>query len=163
LIPRFVRGRERPDVVIAPSAGAPTPVSGDMRARMENSCGKITANAVNSIEGLSMRVRSVEGYLGKLLVLNLLLQLFDGIATYQGLQVGFREANPLLLRAFELLGPGLTLFLFKVKACGLLLLLHQTSPRRVGIPVMRFLAAVYCLFSLGPWLGKFVSLAVQLV
>jgi hypothetical protein len=109
-----------------------------------------------------MRVRPVDGYLGKLLLLNLLLQLFDGVATYQGLAVGFREANPLLVRAFLWLGPGSTLFTVKAAACGLLLLLHQTAPPRLGVPVMRFLAAVYCLFSLGPWLGKFVSLAVMM-
>src|SRR6185369_9225983 len=90
-----------PEIVATASAGARTPGGGRMRTRIENSCGKITADAINSSKRLvSMRVRSVEGYLGKLLVLNLLLQLFDGIATYQGLQVGFREANPLLLRAF---------------------------------------------------------------
>jgi len=109
-----------------------------------------------------MRLKSIEGHLGKLLLLNLLLQLFDGVATYQGLQVGFQEANPLLLRVFDWIGPGTTLFVVKAEACALLLLLHQTSPARVGVPVMRFLAAVYCLFSLGPWLGKFVSLAATL-
>lgn len=113
--------------------------------------------------GELMRIRSVDGHLGKLLLLNLMLQLFDGVATYQGLSVGFREANPLLVRAFLWVGPGSALLMVKAAACGLLLLLHQTSPPRIGVPVMRFLAAVYCLFSLGPWLGKFVSLAVQLV
>lgn len=110
-----------------------------------------------------MQIKSVDGHLGKLLVLNLLLQAFDGVATYQGLAVGFREANPLLVRAFLWVGPGATLLTVKVAACAILLMLHQTVPPRVGRPAMRFLAAVYCLFSLGPWLGKFVSLAVTLV
>ena len=110
-----------------------------------------------------MRNGSDDGHLGRLLLLNLVLQLFDGVATYQGLQVGFGEANPLLLSAFLWVGPGSTLFLVKVFACGLLLLLYQTAPATLGVPVMRFLAAVYCLFSLGPWLGKFASLAAQLL
>jgi hypothetical protein len=100
---------------------------------------------------------SVHAY--RLLVLNLALQLFDGVATYQGLRLGVREANPLLVGAFGLLGVGPTLLLFKAKACGLLVLLHRATPARVGVTVLRALAAVYCIFSLGPWLGKFASLA----
>ena len=42
--------------------------------------------------------------------------------------------------------------------CGLLVLLHRATPERVGVLVLRALAAVYCVLSLGPWLGKFVSL-----
>ena len=98
-----------------------------------------------------------------LLLLNLALQLFDGVATYQGLRLGFKEANPILLTAFGLIGVGPALLLFKAKACGLLVLLHRAAPRRIGVLVMRALAAVYCVFSLGPWLGKFASLAAGLV
>jgi len=103
--------------------------------------------------------RSVDTHLYHLLLLNLVLQLFDGVATYQGLRMGVREANPLLIAAFNLLGVGPALLLFKAKACGLLVLLHRATPARVGITVLRALAAVYCVLSLGPWLGKFVSLA----
>jgi hypothetical protein len=105
----------------------------------------------------------VDLHLYRLLLLNLALQLFDGVATYQGLRLGFREANPILLTAFGLIGVGPALLLFKAKACGLLVLLHRAAPRRVGVLVMRGLAAVYCVFSLGPWLGKFASLAAGLV
>jgi hypothetical protein len=101
----------------------------------------------------------VELQLYRLLLLNLALQLFDGVATYQGLRLGAREANPILVAAFGLLGVGPTLLLFKAKACGLLVLLHSAAPARVGITVMRALAAIYCVFSLGPWLGKFASMA----
>ena len=105
------------------------------------------------------QTRSVETQLYQLLVLNVALQLFDGVATYQGLRFGVREANPILVAAFNFLGVGPALLLFKAKACGLLVLLHRATPAPVGIVVLRALAAVYCLFSLGPWLGKFVSLA----
>jgi hypothetical protein len=101
----------------------------------------------------------VQDTLHRLLILNLALQLFDGVATYQGLRVGFREANPVLIAAFEVIGVGPALLLFKAKACGLLVLLHRATPAHVGVVVMRTLAAVYCVLSLGPWLGKFASLA----
>jgi hypothetical protein len=110
-----------------------------------------------------MQLKPVEGHLGDLLVLNLALQLFDGIATYQGMQVGFREGNPLLLALFAKIGVGPALLLFKAKACGLLLLVHQTAPARLGVRVLRLLAAVYCLLSLGPWLGMFLGLGLGLV
>ncbi len=102
---------------------------------------------------------SVDTHLYHLLLLNLVLQLFDGVATYQGLRLGVREANPLLIAAFNVLGVGPALLLFKAKACGLLVLLHRATPARVGVLVLRALAAVYCVLSLGPWLGKFVSIA----
>ena len=75
----------------------------------------------------------METHLYRLLILNLALQLFDGVATYQGLRLGFREANPLLLSAFDLIGVGPALLLFKAKACGLLVLLHRATPPRIGI------------------------------
>ena len=109
------------------------------------------------------QTRGVDLHLYRLLILNVALQLFDGVATYQGLRLGFKEANPLLLAAFGLLGVGPALLLFKAKACGLLVLLHRAAPRPIGVAVMRALAAIYCVFSLGPWLGKFASLAAGLV
>jgi hypothetical protein len=106
-----------------------------------------------------MHTQAVDTQLYRLLILNLALQMFDGVATYQGLRLGFHEANPILLFAFGLLGVGPALLLFKAKACGLLVLLHRATPARVGITVLRALAAIYCVLSLGPWLGKFASLA----
>ena len=54
----------------------------------------------------------------QLFLLNLCLQLFDGIATYEGLRWHWSEGNPLLLAAIPYLGVGTTLLLFKAKACG---------------------------------------------
>jgi hypothetical protein len=110
-----------------------------------------------------MQTQTVEMHLYRLLILNLALQLFDGVATYQGLRMGFREANPILIAAFDFLGVLPALLLFKAKACGLLVLLHRATPARVGITVLRALAAIYCVLSLGPWLGKFVSLAFTMM
>jgi hypothetical protein len=101
-------------------------------------------------------------HLHQLLVLNLVLQVFDGVATYQGLRVGFREANPLLVAAFQLVGVGPALLFFKAKACGLLLVLYSLTPAHVGIKVLRVLAAVYCVLSLVPWLGKFAYFATSI-
>ena len=114
-------------------------------------------------DGVAGHSQDMELHLYRLLLLNLALQMFDGVATYQGLRIGVREANPILVAAFGLLGVGPALLLFKAKACGLLVLLHSKAPKRVGVTVLRALAAVYCVFSLGPWLGKFASMAAGLM
>jgi hypothetical protein len=111
---------------------------------------------------LNLRHRSPEAHLRQLLGLNLVLQLFDGVATYQGLGVGWGEANPLLVAAFGMIGVGPALLFFKAKACGLLLLVHRFTPVPVGIKVLRLLAVVYCTFSLAPWLTKFMYLGFSL-
>jgi hypothetical protein len=103
-----------------------------------------------------------QAYLFQLLMLNLMLQAFDGIATYIGLQVGFQEANPLLLASFGVMGTGPALLLFKLKAAALLVVVYRLAPTAVGVTVLRFLAAVYCCLSLGPWLAKFLSLAATI-
>ena len=105
---------------------------------------------------------SAEAHLQRLLVLNIVLQVFDGVATYQGLRLGFEEANPVLVAAFNHLGVAASLLLFKLIACALLFLLHCTAPARVRLGIMRMLAAVYCVLSLGPWLAKFLSMAASL-
>ncbi len=98
-----------------------------------------------------------------LFVLNIALQLFDAVATYQGIRVGWKEANPILLNAFHLFGVGPTLLLFKAKACGLLFLLSRAKRHQLIIPVMAMLAGVYSVLSLGPWLAKFLLLFVRSV
>lgn len=98
-----------------------------------------------------------ERTLRELFALNVLLQLFDGFVTYQALQLGFDEGNPILRAAFVTLGTGPTLVLFKAKACGFLLLLRRTAPPAISAPAMRFVAIVYALGSLGPWLGSLLA------
>ena len=98
----------------------------------------------------------------QLFVVNTALQLFDGVATYQGVRVGFSEANPILAQAFNHIGVLPTLLLYKAYACCLLIVLFRVTPARLGIPVMQGLAAYYCVLSLGPWLGKLASIAAHL-
>ena len=90
-----------------------------------------------------------------LFVLNIALQLFDAVATYEGLRIGCKEGNPILVSAFASFGVIPALMLFKAKACGLLFLLSRYRRHQIVIPVLTFLATVYCAMSLGPWLLKF--------
>ena len=54
----------------------------------------------------------------QLFLLNLCLQIFDGVATYEGLHHHWSEGNPILLQWMPFIGTGATLLLFKAKACG---------------------------------------------
>ena len=90
-----------------------------------------------------------------LFVLNVALQLFDAVATYQGLRLGVREGNPILVAAFATFGIIPALLLFKAKACGFLFLLNRHHNHRIVAPTLSFLAGVYCVMSLVPWLAKF--------
>ncbi|MBI3786255.1 MAG: hypothetical protein HY270_22940 [Deltaproteobacteria bacterium] len=96
-----------------------------------------------------------------LFILNIALQIFDGVATYQGLRVGWREANPILLAAFAHFGVGPALMLFKANACGLLFLLHRHSHHYLVAPALYLLASVHCVMSLIPWSAKFLLLLVH--
>jgi len=98
-----------------------------------------------------------------LFVLNIALQMFDAVATYQGIRVGWQEANPILVNAFGYFGVGPTLLLFKAKACGLLFLLNRNATHRLVAPALSLLASVYCVMSLVPWLGKFLLLFARIV
>jgi hypothetical protein len=97
-----------------------------------------------------------------LFLLNIALQLFDGVATYAGMQMGVREANQLLCNAFAVLGVGPGLLLFKAFACGMLLLLYRNTGEEIGRPALTLLAVVYCACSLVPWSVKLISLALPL-
>lgn len=103
-----------------------------------------------------------ERSLRELFALNVLLQLFDGFVTYQALQLGFDEGNPILREAFVVLGTGPTLLLFKAKACALLFLLRRSIPGSFAMPAMRFVAIAYAIASLAPWLGSFLAFPLTL-
>jgi hypothetical protein len=96
-----------------------------------------------------------------LFVLNIALQIFDGVATYQGLRVGWREANPILVAAFAHFGIGPTLLLFKANACGLLFLLNRYRAHAMVGPALALLATLHVLLSLLPWSYKFLTLGLR--
>jgi hypothetical protein len=86
-----------------------------------------------------------------LVIVNLALQLFDGAATYAGLNAGFAEGNPLLVWAFEHLGTLQALCLFKFQACVCVLVLWSLRKNRLAAPALALSAAVYAACSLAPW------------
>jgi hypothetical protein len=92
--------------------------------------------------------------LADLFALNILLQIVDGILTYNALQLGFAEGNPLLAASFMTIGPLSTLCLFKAKACGLLLLVRRSASPAIGTWALQGTAVGYALLAIVPWIGK---------
>jgi len=92
-----------------------------------------------------------------LVVLNLVLQLFDGVATYVGMHAGFREANPLLNWAFGHIGTGTALLLFKLQACACLLLLWRLRGSSLAVPALGMSAVIYAVCSFAPWTAALAS------
>jgi hypothetical protein len=86
-----------------------------------------------------------------LVCINLGLQLFDGVATYIGLQAGVAEGNPLVAWGLTQLGPASGLALFKLQACACLLLLWKLRAHRFALPALVLSAVVYATCSLAPW------------
>lgn len=97
-----------------------------------------------------------------LFLLNIVLQLFDGVATYAGVQMGVREANQLLCNCFAMWGVGRSLILFKAFACSVLVLLYRKTGEEIGLLALTLLAVVYSVCSLLPWWAKLISLALPL-
>lgn len=106
--------------------------------------------------------RCTSPVLFSLLLLNLVLQLFDGVATYAGLHLGIQEGNPLLRDAFAFWGLGTGLLLIKGHACGLLLMLYRLASESLAVTALGMLAAVYSVCSLVPWLGTFALIIFKL-
>jgi len=96
--------------------------------------------------------------LHELFMLNVMLQVFDGVATYQGLQYHWAEGNPILISWMPFLGAGATLLLFKAKACGFLVVLRRLGNRAFVYESLVVLATIYGFFSFIPWLARLVSL-----
>jgi hypothetical protein len=85
-----------------------------------------------------------------LIILNLALQVFDGVATYVGWQ-RFGEANPLLRAGFDAWGAGVTLVMAKIVAVALILVLARAGrPALVGVG-LSFTLVAYAALSLVPW------------
>ena len=98
-----------------------------------------------------------ESRLHQLFVLNVALQLFDGIATWQGTSL-WGEGNPMMAVVMGSLGVGFGLLLFKVKACALLVLLRRCWRYREAYDALVVLAGCYVVFSFLPWMLRLVSL-----
>lgn len=95
--------------------------------------------------------------LHQLFLLNLSLQLFDGVATYQGVHL-WGEGNPLLVAMIPTFGLLSTLLLFKAKACGFLVVLRRLGHRPLVYESMIVLATVYGCLSFVPWMVRFLTL-----
>ena len=89
--------------------------------------------------------------LQSLLLLNLGLQVWDGLATYLGMQLGVPEGNPLLRVWMGGWGVGWAVVSAKTLACGLLLLLRYLGDFFLSRVAMTFTAGLYFSFSFVPW------------
>jgi hypothetical protein len=96
--------------------------------------------------------------LHELFLLNLALQLFDGVATLQG-HACWNEGNPLIRSTMQILGVEHTLLLFKAQACGCLVLLRRSGAPGLAALGFRIGATFYLGLSFVPWMARFLSLA----
>lgn len=71
-------------------------------------------------------------------IFNLLLQLFDGVLTYQVVSIGIEEANPLVRQAMVEWGAGWGLFYWKFLACVMLALIFALRYGREGLTIKVF-------------------------
>ena len=71
-------------------------------------------------------------------IFNLLLQLFDGVLTYQVVSIGVPEANPLVRQAMIEWGAAWGLLYWKLLACVLLALIFALTYRRQGLTIKAF-------------------------
>ena len=92
-----------------------------------------------------------------LFVLNIALQLFDGVATAHGIAC-WREGNPVIRAAMQALGAEQALLLWKAQACGWLVLLHRSAAPALAGPALAAGAGLYLSLSFVPWMARFLSL-----
>lgn len=95
-----------------------------------------------------------------LVFVNVALQVFDGVATYVGLNSGFHEANPLLAWSFGHLGTAPALLLFKLHACLCLLALWRLRTSHLAVPALGVSAVVYAVCSFAPWTAALASVHI---
>jgi len=94
----------------------------------------------------------------QLFLLNIVLQVFDGIATYYGITTPWNEANPLLGAAMMQFGIGAALLLCKGAACAGLVLLRCLDRHPLAAKAMVAIATVYGFCSFIPWTARNLSL-----
>jgi Domain of unknown function (DUF5658) len=96
---------------------------------------------------------------GDLLILNLTLQVFDGVFSYQAFSLGAAEANPFVSTAISNWGVIYGLLYKKILACALLLLIFEfrhrlpsfTQRSLVVTASVYACVAVVCLWKLLGW------------
>ena len=86
-----------------------------------------------------------------LFVVNLSLQVWDGLATYYGLSLGVQEDNPFTRAVIEHLGAGWGLLIVKGLACGLLLVLRVFNEYVLCVQGLLLTAVSYFVFSFLSW------------
>ena len=85
-----------------------------------------------------------------LFLANVGLQVFDGLSTYHGLQLGWQEGNPLVHALMVHWGAGWALLGVKSAACALLLLLRYMGTHPLSARALTLTAACYLIFSFLP-------------
>ncbi len=95
--------------------------------------------------------RDLSSTLAWLFAANLALQVWDGLATYYGLQLGLGEGNPLLRQSIEYYGTGWALIIWKTFACSLLFVLRWVGSVPLVAEALVITASSYFSFSLVPW------------
>lgn len=98
-----------------------------------------------------------EQHLHQLFVLNLALQLFDGVATWHGFEL-WGEGNPVLKLLMAYVGVGTAILLFKAKACAFLIVLRRCWWHPGAFTALCALAMLYAGLSFVPWMTRIVSL-----
>lgn len=94
----------------------------------------------------------------QLFLLNISLQLFDGVATYFGILGPWHEANPILAATMAQVGVGAALLLFKALACAALVLLRSLARRPLVAKALTVLAVAYGCLSFVPWTARNILL-----
>ena len=91
-----------------------------------------------------------------LVVMNLALQVWDGLATYYGLSHGVQEGNPLLRSCMAYWGVGVTLVGAKSAACVFLVYLREVAYLSVSQWGLILAAVSYVVGSFLSWSLVFV-------
>ena len=98
----------------------------------------------------------------RLVLLNVMLQTFDGLATYQGLSLGVQEGNPVMHAAMVQWGVGETLLGTKGAVCLALPFFLLLRHRRLSVWALALIAGVYLVLSFVPWLTILLTEAQQI-
>ena len=90
-------------------------------------------------------------WISLLMVMNLALQVWDGLATYYGLSQGMQEGNPLLRSCMEYWGVGVTVVGAKSAACVFVFSLYKVAYLSLSQWGLVLTAVSYVLGSVLPW------------